>query len=50
MPPSAPQRWPHFDEIQIEAVAKLLRSGKVNAWTGPDVRLFEEEYAASLNV
>ncbi|WP_170408187.1 DegT/DnrJ/EryC1/StrS family aminotransferase [Ruegeria arenilitoris] len=44
------QSWPHFDEIQIEAVAELLRSGKVNAWTGADVRSFEDEYAEALNV
>ncbi|MDJ0993790.1 MAG: DegT/DnrJ/EryC1/StrS family aminotransferase [Dinoroseobacter sp.] len=44
------QRWPHFDDAQVEAVAALLRSGKVNAWTGSEVRAFEEEYAAALDV
>lgn len=38
--------WPHFDEEQIAAVSEVLRSGKVNAWTGPDVRAFEAEFAA----
>lgn len=41
-----PQTWPVFDEEQIAAVTELLRSGKVNAWTGPDVRAFEDEFAA----
>jgi dTDP-4-amino-4,6-dideoxygalactose transaminase len=39
------QRWPIFDEDQIDAVAAVLRSGKVNSWTGPDVREFEDAYA-----
>lgn len=38
--------WPHFDEEQIEAAAAVLRSGKVNAWTGGEVTAFEAEYAA----
>ncbi len=42
--------WPVFDEQQIEAVASMLRTGQVNAWTGPYVRQFEEAYAASLGV
>ncbi|WP_133489610.1 DegT/DnrJ/EryC1/StrS family aminotransferase [Aliiroseovarius marinus] len=37
--------WPVFDEEQIAAVTEVLRSGKVNAWTGPDVWAFEEEFA-----
>ena len=41
-------RWPQYDAEQIDAVAEVLRSGKVNAWTGPDVRAFEEAYAAYL--
>ncbi|MFV0292165.1 MAG: DegT/DnrJ/EryC1/StrS family aminotransferase [Paracoccus sp. (in: a-proteobacteria)] len=40
------QTWPVFDEEQIAAITRLLRSGKVNAWTGPDVRAFETEFAA----
>ncbi|SDD38094.1 dTDP-4-amino-4,6-dideoxygalactose transaminase [Paracoccus isoporae] len=40
------QNWPVFDEEQIAAVAATLASGKVNAWTGPDVRAFETEFAA----
>ncbi|WP_299402011.1 DegT/DnrJ/EryC1/StrS aminotransferase family protein [uncultured Roseobacter sp.] len=37
-------QWPVYDTEQIEAVAAVLRSGKVNAWTGPDVGDFEKAY------
>ena len=37
--------WPHFDEAEIEGVAEVLRSGKVNYWTGVECRTFEEEFA-----
>lgn len=37
--------WPEFDEEQIEAVGQVLRSGKVNYWTGEQGRMFEQEYA-----
>ena len=30
--------WPEYDEEQVEAVAAVLRSGRVNAWTGPTSR------------
>ncbi|MDB5813287.1 MAG: Glutamine--scyllo-inositol transaminase [Rhodocyclales bacterium] len=40
---SAP--WPFYDEEQVAAVAAVLRSGKVNYWTGEEGRLFEREYA-----
>lgn len=36
--------WPVYDEEQIEDVVAILRSGKVNAWTGPHVREFEKAY------
>lgn len=42
--------WPHYDQEQIDAVSAVLQSGKVNAWTGPDVRAFEQEYAEALGV
>ncbi len=41
--PFAP--WPVFDEEQIEAVATVLRSGRVNYWTGQEVKQFEQEFA-----
>jgi len=38
--------WPAFSEEEIETVARLLRSGRVNYWTGEEGRLFEREFAA----
>jgi hypothetical protein len=37
--------WPHFDDEQIAAAAAVLRSGKVNYWTGAEGRAFEQELA-----
>jgi dTDP-4-amino-4,6-dideoxygalactose transaminase len=37
--------WPEFSEEEIAAVAQVLRSGKVNYWTGDEGRSFESEYA-----
>ena len=42
--PFAP--WPHFQQEEMEAAAAVLRSGKVNYWTGEEGRLFEQEFAA----
>ncbi|ULJ75094.1 DegT/DnrJ/EryC1/StrS family aminotransferase [Rhizobium gallicum] len=42
--------WPVFDEEQVQAVVSMLRTGQVNAWTGPYVRQFEEAYAAFIGV
>lgn len=38
--------WPHYDEDEQRAVVDVLRSGKVNYWTGEIAREFEREYAA----
>ncbi len=46
--PFAP--WPHFAEDEIEAVAAVLRSGKVNYWTGDQSREFEREFARYIGV
>ncbi|WEX75602.1 DegT/DnrJ/EryC1/StrS aminotransferase family protein [Sinorhizobium numidicum] len=43
-------RWPIYDEEQIEDVVSVLRSGEVNAWTGPHVRNFEVAYERFLGV
>ena len=40
--------WPEFTDEQISAVAAVLRSGKVNYWTGNEGRLFEQEFAAAV--
>jgi dTDP-4-amino-4,6-dideoxygalactose transaminase len=42
------KRWPIFDEEQIADVVEVLRSGRVNAWTGDHVKAFERAYARSL--
>jgi dTDP-4-amino-4,6-dideoxygalactose transaminase len=38
--------WPKFDENAIKAVEAVLRSGKVNYWTGPKGMEFERQFAA----
>ena len=40
------EQWPFYDEDEIEAVAAVLRSGKVNQWTGPEVFAFQEACSA----
>jgi dTDP-4-amino-4,6-dideoxygalactose transaminase len=42
-------RWPVFADDEIEAAAQVLRSGKVNYWTGDQGREFEKEYANYTN-
>jgi dTDP-4-amino-4,6-dideoxygalactose transaminase len=37
--------WPKFDEAAIKAVEDVLRSGKVNYWTGPKGMAFEKAFA-----
>ena len=37
--------WPDYDEEEIEAVSQVLRSGKVNYWTGQITREFEAAFA-----
>jgi dTDP-4-amino-4,6-dideoxygalactose transaminase len=44
--PFAP--WPYFEADEIEAATAVLRSGKVNYWTGQEGREFEREFAASV--
>lgn len=41
--PFAP--WPSFSDEEIEAVAAVLRSNRVNYWTGEECRQFEREFA-----
>ena len=38
--------WPQFSERAIQAVEEVLRSGKVNYWTGPRGMEFEQKFAA----
>ena len=38
--------WPQFSKAEIQAVTKVLESGKVNYWTGEECHLFEKEFAS----
>ena len=38
--------WPSFTDEEVEAVKRVLQSGKVNYWTGQECREFEKEFAA----
>lgn len=38
-------RWPDFSEEEAEAVANVVRSNRVNYWTGDIGRQFETEFA-----
>lgn len=42
--------WPFFSEEEIQVVAEILRSGKVNYWTGQHCRAFEQEFADYIGV
>ena len=41
--------WPVYAADEIEAVQRVLASGRVNYWTGEEARQFEREYAAEAN-
>ena len=45
MPSDALPPWPNYTEEEIEAVSRVLRSNKVNYWTGREGRDFEKEFA-----
>jgi hypothetical protein len=47
--PSPAAVWPYFAEEEIQAAMKVLRSGKVNYWTGDEGKLFEREFAEFTN-
>ena len=38
--------WPSFTEEEVDAVSRVLRSNRVNYWTGEECRAFEREFAA----
>ncbi len=39
--------WPFHDVDEIEAVGRILRSGRTNYWTGEEGRAFEHEFAVA---
>ena len=44
------QSWPVFGEEEVQIVSEILRSGKVNYWTGDQGKLFEKEFAEYIGV
>jgi len=42
--------WPQFAPDEVDAAAAVLKSGKVNYWTGTVGRSFEKEFAAYFGV
>ena len=42
-------KWPKYEEDEIKEVERVLRSGKVNFWTGSVTKIFEEEFAKFCN-
>jgi dTDP-4-amino-4,6-dideoxygalactose transaminase len=46
--PLPEEAWPFYGEDEIAAVVDILRSGKVNQWTGNQVFKFEQAYARYL--
>jgi dTDP-4-amino-4,6-dideoxygalactose transaminase len=43
---SPDEHWPFYDQDEIDAVVGVLRSGRVNQWTGPEVFQFQDAFAA----
>lgn len=52
-PSSKPRQlpsWPQFSAEEIDATIAVLKSGKVNYWTGGEGKAFEREYAEYLGL
>ena len=39
------KKWPFYEKDELDAVYKVLQSGKVNYWTGKTSKEFEKEFA-----
>lgn len=37
--------WPNYDENELKLVTSIIKSGKVNYWTGTYGKLFEKKYS-----
>ncbi|MDF1594431.1 MAG: aminotransferase class I/II-fold pyridoxal phosphate-dependent enzyme, partial [Desulfobacterales bacterium] len=48
LPPHA--AWPYFEDDEVIAAAAVLRSGKINQWTGREIEKFQQEFAAYCGV
>ncbi len=42
--------WPYYDSDEQEAALRTLKTGKVNYWTGNQVKLFEEAFSRYIGV
>jgi len=42
--------WPHYADDEVAAATAVLRSGRVNYWTGTEARSLEQEYAKAIGV
>jgi dTDP-4-amino-4,6-dideoxygalactose transaminase len=51
-PESMPAKasWPYFEDDEVIAAARVLRSGRINQWTGEEVEKFQNEFAALCGV
>ena len=41
-------KWPNYEEDEIFKVEEILKSGKVNYWTGTEGKLFEKEFGLKI--
>lgn len=42
-------KWPYYSDADISAAVSVLRSGKVNYWTGDQCKQFEQEFSRLCN-
>ena len=49
MPKNNLSPWPCYSEEEVNTVGRILRSNKVNYWTGEECKLFEAEFAKLVN-
>ena len=42
--------WPHFSKEEIQKSSDILRSGKINYWTGTEGKDFEKEFSSYVGV
>ena len=45
-----PQIWPKYSLNEINLVTNVLKSGKVNYWTGKEIKYFEKEFNKYFNL
>jgi dTDP-4-amino-4,6-dideoxygalactose transaminase len=42
---TASNKWPYYEDDEIDAVVAVLKTGRVNYWTGDTCKAFESEFA-----